>query len=109
MFLNLVVDSFKVESESNVFYHYGDEQDISSIPVCLQHLKTPEFLFLSMKNFKEQLHRLSHQVMKSSAKNGSRYSKGESSKGDESLNDEPYILNEFEETLPMWFSSESLL
>lgn len=47
--------------------------------------------------------------MKSSAKNGARCSKVESSKGDESLNYVKFILNEFQETLSMWFSSESLL
>lgn len=62
-----------------------------------------------MKNFKEYVHRVSHQATKSSTKNGTRCSKDDSSKGDESLKGVLCLLNEFEETLSMWFSSESLL
>lgn len=47
------------EWKLHFLHYYEDEQDIvSSNPLCLQHLKIAEFLFPSVNNFMEYLHRI---------------------------------------------------
>lgn len=68
-----------MESESYIFFphHYGDEQDVSSNPLCLLHLKIADCFFPSVNSFIEDLHRIPNCVTKSPAKSGARCFKGE--------------------------------